>query len=35
MDYLQDFKNLEIPIGASKDEIKSAYKRLSKKYHPF
>tara|TARA_B100000963_G_C22621769_1_gene670300 strand:- start:423 stop:1325 length:903 start_codon:yes stop_codon:yes gene_type:complete len=34
MDYLQDFKNLEIPIGASKDEIKSAYKRLSKKYHP-
>lgn len=34
MDYIQDFKNLEIPIGASKDEIKSAYKRLSKKYHP-
>jgi len=34
MDYIQDFKNLEIPLGSSKDEIKTAYKRLSKKYHP-
>ena len=34
MEYIQDFKNLEIPIGANKDDIKSAYKRLSKKYHP-
>lgn len=34
MEYIQHFKNLELPIGASKDEIKSAYKRLSKKYHP-
>ena len=34
MDYIQDFKNLEIPLGSSKDEIKAAYKRLSKKYHP-
>lgn len=34
MEYIQDFKNLELPLGASKDEIKSAYKRLSKKYHP-
>ena len=30
MEYIQDFKNLEIPIGANKDDIKSAYKRLSK-----
>ena len=34
MDYIQDFKNLEIPLGSSKDEIKAAYKRQSKKYHP-
>lgn len=34
MEYIQDFKNLELPLGASKDEIKTAYKRLSKKYHP-
>ena len=34
MEYIQDFKNLQIPIGASKDDIKSAYKKLSKKYHP-
>ncbi len=34
MEYIQDFKNLELPIGASKDDIKSAYKKLSKKYHP-
>ena len=34
MDYIQDFKNLEIPLGSSKDEIKAAYKRLSKIYHP-
>tara|TARA_B110000259_G_scaffold180218_1_gene220668 strand:+ start:2271 stop:3293 length:1023 start_codon:yes stop_codon:yes gene_type:complete len=34
MDYIQDFKNLEIPLGSSKDEIKVAYKLLSKKYHP-
>jgi len=34
MDYIQDFKNLEIPLGSRKDEIKAAYKRLSKKYHP-
>lgn len=34
MEYIQDFKNLELPIGASKDDIKSAYKKLSRKYHP-
>ena len=34
MEYIQDFKNLELPLGASKDDIKSAYRRLSKKYHP-
>ena len=34
MDYIQDFKNLEIQLGSRKDEIKAAYKRLSKKYHP-
>lgn len=34
MEYIQDFKNLELPLGASKEEIKSAYKKLSKKYHP-
>jgi curved DNA-binding protein CbpA len=34
MEYINDFKNLELPLGASKEEIKNAYKRLSKKYHP-
>ena len=34
MEYIQDFKNLELPLGANKDDIKSAYRRLSKKYHP-
>ena len=34
MEYIQDFKNLELPLGASKEEIKSAYKNLSKRYHP-
>ena len=34
MEYLQDYQNLELNIGASKDEIKTAYKRLSKLYHP-
>ena len=34
MEYIQDFKNLELPLGASKDDIKSAYRRLSKRYHP-
>ena len=34
MKYINDFKNLELPLGASKEEIKNAYKRLSKKYHP-
>lgn len=34
MDYIQDFRNLEIPITTNKNEIKAAYKRLSKKYHP-
>ena len=34
MEYINDFKNLELQLGASKEEIKNAYKRLSKKYHP-
>lgn len=34
MEYINDFENLELPLGASKEEIKNAYKRLSKKYHP-
>lgn len=34
MEYINDFKNLELPLGASKEEIKNAYKRLSRKYHP-
>ena len=28
------YANLELPYGAGFDEIKSAYKRLLKKYHP-
>lgn len=28
------YEILEIKIGSSKDEIKSAYRKLSKKYHP-
>ena len=30
----QDFKNLEVPFGASYAEIKSAYKGLLRRYHP-
>lgn len=29
-----DFKNLEVPFGASMDEVKKAYKKFLIKYHP-
>jgi DnaJ-class molecular chaperone len=34
MNYLNDYKNLGLEIGASKEEIKSAYNKLAKQFHP-
>ncbi len=35
MDYQKDYYQiLEIPITASKEEVRAAYRRLAKKYHP-
>ena len=28
------YANLELPIGASADEVKAAYRRLMRRYHP-
>lgn len=28
------YKNLELPVGASKEEVKSAWRKLMRKYHP-
>ncbi|HBF39798.1 MAG TPA: hypothetical protein DDW50_21100 [Firmicutes bacterium] len=28
------YRTLELPVGASKSEIKSAFRRLVKKFHP-
>ena len=29
-----DYERLEVPLGASKDEVKSAYRRLAVRWHP-
>ncbi len=34
MDKRELYKTLELPFGAGKQEIKDAYRRLAKKYHP-
>jgi DnaJ-domain-containing protein 1 len=28
------YANLELPVGASADEVRAAYKRLMRRYHP-
>jgi curved DNA-binding protein CbpA len=28
------YANLELPVGATADEVKSAYRRLIRRYHP-
>lgn len=34
MEYIEDYKRLGLKLGSSKEDIKSAYKKLVKKYHP-
>ena len=34
MEYLNDYKVLGLKLGATKEDIKAAYKKLSLKYHP-
>jgi DnaJ-class molecular chaperone len=34
MNYLNDYKNLGLDIGATKEEIKGAYNKLAKQFHP-
>lgn len=33
-DIARYYANLELPVGASADEVRAAYKRLMRRYHP-
>ena len=33
MNYSNDYKNLGLEIGASKDDIKKTYRKLAKQFH--
>ena len=34
MDFIDYYKILELPKTASEDDIKKAYRKLARKYHP-